>query len=130
MAYKNRLIDSEIEERLAYSGALLIRGAKGCGKTFAAQHQAKSEVFVDTDSNVAGWMAADPALLLRGETPRLLDEWQIYPELFNYVRREVDRRQNSGQFILTGSANPVLDAKIHSGVSAPNEPYWCTKVSQ
>jgi predicted AAA+ superfamily ATPase len=55
-------------------------------------------------------------LLLRGATPRLLDEWQIYPELFNYVRREVDQRQHSGQFILTGSANPVLDAKIHSGV--------------
>jgi predicted AAA+ superfamily ATPase len=116
MAYKNRLVDKEIEERLGFSGALLIRGAKGCGKTFAAQHHAKSEVFVDTDSNVAGWMAADPTLLLRGETPRLLDEWQIYPELFNYVRREVDRRQGSGQFILTGSANPVLDAKIHSGV--------------
>ncbi|MDR0833523.1 MAG: DUF4143 domain-containing protein [Candidatus Symbiothrix sp.] len=116
MAYRNRLIDEEIEERLGFSGALLIRGAKGCGKTFAAQHHAKSEVFVDTDANVAGWMAADPNLLLRGETPRLLDEWQIYPELFNYVRREVDKRQSSGQFILTGSANPVLDAKIHSGV--------------
>jgi predicted AAA+ superfamily ATPase len=116
MAYINRLIDDEIEERLGFSGALLIRGTKGCGKTFTAQQHAKSEVFVDTDSSVAGLMAADPALLLRGATPRLLDEWQIYPELFNYVRREVDFRQSSGQFILTGSANPMLDAKIHSGV--------------
>jgi predicted AAA+ superfamily ATPase len=116
MAYKKRLLDDEIEKRLGFSGALLIRGAKSCGKTFSAQQHAKSEVFVDTDANVAGWMAADPTLLLRGETPRLLDEWQVYPELFNYVRREVDRRQGSGQFILTGSANPVLDAKIHSGV--------------
>ena len=116
MVYNSRLVDNEIEERLGFSGALLIRGTNGCGKTFTAQHPAKSEVFVDTDSGVAGLMAADPALLLRGATPRLLDEWQIYPELFNYVRREVDFRQSSGQFILTGSANPALDAKIHSGV--------------
>ncbi|GAP72544.1 hypothetical protein SAMD00024442_35_12 [Candidatus Symbiothrix dinenymphae] len=116
MAYNERLVDEEIEERLGFSGALMIRGAKGCGKTFAAQHHAKSVLFVDTDSNVPGWMAADPALLLRGEVPRLLDEWQIYPELFNHVRREVDNRQHSGQFILTGSATPTFDAKIHSGV--------------
>ncbi|GHT06298.1 hypothetical protein AGMMS49525_14460 [Bacteroidia bacterium] len=116
MAYINRLIDEEIEARLGFSGALLIRGAKSCGKTFAAQQHAKSELLVDIDTRVAGWMVADPALLLRGKTPRLLDEWQIYPELFNYIRREVDHRQHSGQFILTGSANPALNAKIHSGV--------------
>jgi len=114
--YMPRLADREISASLSSSGAVLIRGPKACGKTFTAQRFAASEVFVETDRRVPGYMDADPSLVLRGEAPRLIDEWQAYPELWNYVRREVDRRRAKGQFILTGSANPAADARIHSGV--------------
>ena len=114
--YHTRLVDQTLRARLASAGAVLLRGAKGCGKTFTAQQLSASELFVDTDTRAQSLIDVDPALLLRGDTPRLLDEWQIYPDLWNYVRREIDNRQMKGQFILTGSANPVTDAKIHSGV--------------
>jgi predicted AAA+ superfamily ATPase len=114
--YKLRLIDKILQERLTSAGAVLLRGAKGCGKTFTAEQVSNSEIFIDTDPQVANIMNVDPSLLLRGATPRLLDEWQIYPEVWNYVRREVDNRQAKGQFILTGSANPAMDSKVHSGV--------------
>jgi predicted AAA+ superfamily ATPase len=114
--YRERIVDQQIAEALASAGAVLIRGPKGCGKTYAAQQVAASEVLIDTDPRVSGFMGVDPGLLLRGQTPRLLDEWQVYPELWNHVRRAVDARGKKGQFILTGSANPVADARIHSGV--------------
>jgi predicted AAA+ superfamily ATPase len=114
--YRKRIVDRQIAESLDSAGAVLIRGPKACGKTYAAQQVAASEVLVDTDPRVPGFMGADPRLLLRGDAPRLLDEWQVYPELWNYVRREVDARGQKGQFILTGSANPVTEVKIHSGV--------------
>lgn len=114
--YVARFVDDHLKKRLASSGAVLIRGPKGCGKTYSAQQVAASEILIDIDPRVSDFMEVDPSLVLRGTTPRLLDEWQIYPELWNYVRREVDVRQKKGQFILTGSANPVSDAKMHSGV--------------
>jgi predicted AAA+ superfamily ATPase len=113
--YLPRFADKAIEEKLESSGAVLIRGPKGCGKTYTAEQAANSEILVDTDPRVKGYMDVDPSLVLRGAVPRLLDEWQVYPQLWNYVRREVDRRQAKGQFLLTGSATPEDSAKIHSG---------------
>ena len=70
---------------------------------------------MDRDKQVPIIMATNPQLLLAGNTPRLIDEWQEQPEIWNYVRHEVDDRKAKGQFILTGSANPTDDVKLHSG---------------
>jgi predicted AAA+ superfamily ATPase len=115
MKYKERITDSELERKLGASGAILIRGAKACGKTEAAKQFAQSILQVDRDENVSVLMDTSPKRLLVGETPRLIDEWQIQPNLWNYIRHEVDERQKSAQFILTGSANPEKTAKMHSG---------------
>ena len=115
MKYKERITDSELERKLGASGALLIRGAKACGKTESAKQFAQSILQVDRDENVSVLMDTSPKRLLVGETPRLIDEWQTQPNLWNYIRHEVDERQKSAQFILTGSANPEETAKMHSG---------------
>lgn len=116
MNYVKRVADEELSARLRRSGAVLIEGVKGCGKTQTASHQANSIVHVDTDEDISLMMEADPTRVLLGETPRLLDEWQAQPRLWNYVRRAVDDRQLTGQFILTGSATPDDDVRRHSGV--------------
>ena len=115
MKYKERIADSELERKLGASGAVLIRGAKACGKTEMAKQFAQSILQVDRDENVSTLMATSPKRLLVGGTPRLIDEWQLQPNLWNYIRHEVDERQKTGQFILTGSANPEETAKMHSG---------------
>ena len=116
MTYLPRVADTVLSRRLQSAGAVLIEGAKGTGKTELARQASASEVRVDTDPQVPLLMESDPALVLRGETPRLLDEWQTQPTLWNFVRRAVDDRRASGQFILTGSATPDDDARRHSGV--------------
>ena len=115
MTYLHRIVESEIESKLRASGALLIKGPKSCGKTETAKQFAKSILQVDRDEQVPIIMGIDPKILLTGETPRLLDEWQEQPKLWNYVRHEVDERKSKGQFILTGSANPDEEIKLHSG---------------
>ena len=115
MAYYPRIVEIEIERKLNASGALLIKGPKSCGKTETAKQFAKSILQVDRDEQVPVVMGIDPKILLSGVTPRLLDEWQYQPKLWNYVRHEVDDRREKGQFILTGSANPDEDVKMHSG---------------
>lgn len=115
MSYISRIIETDIEEMLSASGAVLIKGPKSCGKTATANQFAKSIVEMDRDNQVPVIMATDPKLLLIGDTPRLIDEWQEYPEIWNYVRHEVDDRKAKGQFILTGSANPNDDVRLHSG---------------
>lgn len=115
MPYIKRLIEDDLKDKLAASGAVLIKGPKSCGKTETAIQYAKSVLRMDRDPQVPVIMATNPQLLLRGETPRLLDEWQEQPEIWNYVRHEVDYRKSKGQFILTGSANPPENAKLHSG---------------
>ena len=104
-----------LQERLRLSGAVLIQGAKGCGKTETAVQIAKSAVHLDTDDEVRKRMEIDPQSVLTGRIPRLLDEWQEYPQIWNYVRHEVDKRKRKGQFILTGSATPEERARLHSG---------------
>ena len=115
MAYVKRLIEGELLQKLAASGAVLIKGPKSCGKTETATQYAKSVVQMDGDPQVPVIMATNPKLLLEGDTPRLIDEWQEQPEIWNYVRHEVDRRKSKGDFILTGSANPQEQVRLHSG---------------
>ncbi len=115
MSYIKRIIEADLVENLAASGAVLIKGPKSCGKTATANQFAKSVVEMDRDKQVPVIMATNPQLLLAGATPRLIDEWQVHPEIWNYVRHEVDDRKAKGQFILTGSANPGDDVKLHSG---------------
>ncbi|GHT55689.1 ATPase [Bacteroidia bacterium] len=115
MAYKRRSIENELRLKLSASGAVLIKGPKYCGKTETAKLFAKSILQVDRDERVPAAMSIDPARLLTGTTPRLIDEWQVQPKLWNYIRHEVDDRQQKGQFILTGSANPDEETNLHSG---------------
>jgi predicted AAA+ superfamily ATPase len=115
MAYINRIIEEDLSDKLSASGAVLLKGPKSCGKTETAKQYAKSVLEMDRSKQVPVIMATNPELLLVGETPRLIDEWQEYPEIWNYVRHEVDNRKAKGQFILTGSANPNDKVKLHSG---------------
>jgi len=115
MSYIKRIIEDDLLENLTASGAVLIKGPKSCGKTATAKQYAKSVLEIDRDKQVPIIMATNPQLLLIGNTPRLIDEWQEQPEIWNYVRHEVDDRKMKGQFILTGSANPNDDIKLHSG---------------
>jgi predicted AAA+ superfamily ATPase len=115
MEYLKRFSDAELQTCLRESGAILIQGAKGCGKTETAVQAAKSVARLDTDDEIRARMELNPKSVLQGPVPRLLDEWQEYPQIWNYVRREVDDRKKKGQFILTGSANPEERARLHSG---------------
>src|SRR5699024_10834722 len=92
-----------------------IEGVKGCGKTATARQRAASEVLLDADPEAERRAGIDPRLLLDGATPRLLDEWQRAPRLWDAVRRAVDDRGSPGQYILTGSATPHDDTQRHSG---------------
>jgi predicted AAA+ superfamily ATPase len=96
-------------------GAAVIEGPRACGKTATAQHQAASEVRLDVDLEARQIAALEPSLALDGPTPRLIDEWQLEPEIWNHVRRAIDDRRKPGQFILTGSAVPADDITRHSG---------------
>ena len=115
MSYLKRISDNELLKKLNASGAVLIRGAKACGKTESAKQLAKSILFVDRDEQIPAIMETTPRRLLLGETPRLIDEWQVQPKLWNYIRHEIDDRRQTAQFILTGSANPDENVKMHSG---------------
>jgi len=116
--YLERLFDKELHKALQSAGAVLIEGAKWTGKTSTAANVAKSILYMQDPDNSASYkLLADtkPSLLLRGETPRLLDEWQMAPVLWDAVRFEVDRRGETGQFILTGSAVPADHVVAHTG---------------
>lgn len=119
--YKERIADKLLEAKLEAMGAVLIEGAKWCGKTTTAEKAAKSVIYLsDTDTFRQNMELIDlhPRSLLTGEPPLLIDEWQEAPKLWDAVRFEVDHRNQEGQFILTGSAAPAkdkLDQIHHSG---------------
>ena len=116
--YLSRLCDAELKLALQSSGAVLIEGAKWCGKTSTASNAAESMVFMQDPDNASSYHAmADtkPSLLLKGATPRLIDEWQVAPTLWDAVRFQVDQRTERGQFILTGSAVPPENETAHTG---------------
>lgn len=115
ISYITRISDQELKRKLNASGALLIRGMKACGKTQSAKQLATSMISFDQDEHVPLLMETAPQRLLLGDTPRLIDEWQEYPKIWNYVRHEVDQRDQAAQFILTGSSNPEETVNMHSG---------------
>lgn len=117
--YRPRIIDKLIERKLKGIGAVLIEGPKWCGKTTTGAQHAKSTLYMaNPEEEKQNLFMADisPSVLLNGETPRLIDEWQVAPKLWDAVRFEVDRRNAEGQFILTGSAVPAkTDQIFHTG---------------
>jgi len=115
VGYQPRIVDQELVARLGAVGAVVIEGPRACGKTATARQIAASEVLLDVDANARQAIAVDPALVLDGPTPRLIDEWQIEPAIWNHVRRAIDDRSDRGQFILTGSAVPPDDITRHTG---------------
>jgi uncharacterized protein len=115
LPYIPRITDLELTQRLKAAGAVLIDGAKACGKTETARQVAASEVLLDVDRAARDAAELNPGLVLEGDVPRLIDEWQLEPEIWNHVRRAVDERVDPGQFILTGSAQPTDDETRHTG---------------
>ena len=126
LKYKKRVADVLLERKLAGKGAVLIEGPKWCGKTTTAEQHAKSILYMDDPRIIKeNLVTADiaPQDLLAGEAPRLLDEWQIAPQIWDAIRFEVDHREGNGHFILTGSSVPVNDEdeesagekRMHSG---------------
>lgn len=115
LTYRSRIADQELRKRLENSGAVLLEGPKACGKTETARQVAASEVLLDVEGQARAAAALDPGLILAGDTPRLIDEWQVEPRVWDHVRRAVDERRRPGQFVLAGSAVPADDISRHSG---------------
>lgn len=115
--YKPRLVDSTLRDGLSAMGGCAIEGARACGKTASARQVAVDEILLDIDREARALAQVDPRLLLSSRTkaPLLIDEWQLEPELWNAVRREIDERAKRGQFILTGSASLPRDDARHAG---------------
>lgn len=117
--YKARVLDKVLHERLLGKGAVLIEGPKWCGKTTTAEQVAGSILYMANPAELRQNLdlaEINPSMLLQGDTPRLIDEWQIAPKLWDAVRYEVDHRKELGQFILTGSAVPASYEDIqHTG---------------
>lgn len=116
--YRMRLVDKKIDVYLKTFGAICIEGPKWCGKTWTSAYHSASQILLGSpDNNFQNRKLAElsPNLVLEGETPRLIDEWQEVPPLWDAVRYEVDKRAEKGQFILTGSATPNHKGIMHSG---------------
>jgi len=119
MEYKSRIADALLQRKLRGKGAVLIQGAKWCGKTTTAEQMAKSAIYMNDPQRKSMYLQLveiNIKRLLDGDTPHLIDEWQLAPQIWDAVRYEVDHRNDLGQFILTGSAVPADKSKIdHSG---------------
>ena len=117
--YSPRIVDSQLEKMLRRIGAVLVQGPKWCGKTTTVEQQAASVIYLDDPGKQKMYRQTaelNIGALMQGDTPRLMDEWQLFPQLWDAVRFEVDHRKAGGQFILTGSAVPLLPSEInHTG---------------
>ena len=116
MGYKTRVADGIIERRLKNKGAVVVEGAKWCGKTTTCERHAASALYLsspDHSDQLAKLADISPRRLLEGKTPRLIDEWQLAPKLWDAARFEVDHRDEFGQFIFTGSVTPKDSSYIH-----------------
>jgi len=116
--YKERIIDAQVERYLKNFGAVCIEGPKWCGKTWTSSYHCKSEFLIgDPSNNFQNRQIAEisPAIVLEGETPRLIDEWQEVPPIWDAVRYTVDQRGEKSQFVLTGSSTPRKKGILHSG---------------
>lgn len=117
--YKSRIIDNKIQEYLKTCKAICIEGPKWCGKTWTSINNANSAFFIgdpENDFNNQKIAKMNPSLVLQGAYPRLIDEWQEVPSLWDAVKFEVDKSKDSGKFILTGSSTPKNKGIIHSGI--------------
>lgn len=113
--YLPRIVDAEVERGLRVAGALFLKGPRASGKTSTARQFAKSVIQLDRDTPEANLARMQPALGIQGSRPRLIDEWQVVPAMWNEVRHAVDESREKGQFLLTGSSTPEDDAARHSG---------------
>ena len=116
--YKKRIVDSVIEEYLKISGAVCVEGPKWCGKTWTSSYHSNSEFLVgDPNNNFSNRQLAalNPSMILQGDVPRMIDEWQEVPAIWDAVRAEIDKRHKKGQIILTGSSTPRTKGIMHSG---------------
>ena len=117
--YRPRIADIQLKKMIRRIGAVLIQGPKWCGKTTTAEQIAASKIYLDDPEKQKLYRQTaelNIVALLQGDTPRLMDEWQLLPQLWDAVRFEVDHRKAEGQFILTGSAVPPLTDEIsHTG---------------
>lgn len=118
--YKARIMDDQVQRYLDTFGAVCIEGPKWCGKTWISSYHAKSEFLIaDSSNNFQNRKLAmmSPSMVLEGETPRLIDEWQEVDAIWDAVRYTIDQRGEKGQFILTGSSTPkIKENRVHSGV--------------
>ncbi|MDH6277607.1 putative AAA+ superfamily ATPase [Aurantimicrobium minutum] len=114
-AHRSRVIDSELHTELTVMGAVLLEGPKAVGKTQSASQVAQTTYRLDMDRAARTMFDADPGLLFDAPTPILFDEWQELPELWNAVRRAVDEHSERGLYLLTGSATPRDNARLHPG---------------
>lgn len=116
--YLPRIVDKEVENRLSYMGAVLIEGCKWCGKSTTAKVHSKSIIEFQNPDKKKDYdfiKNTKPSLFLEGEKPRLFDEWQMYPVVWDSIRTDVDNTGLKGQYILTGSAKPVEGSTMHTG---------------
>lgn len=113
--YHPRIADDMLSDRLRSAPMVVIEGVRGCGKTETARRQSASEVLFDIDTNAVELARVDPRRLVEGPEPRLFDEWQVAPEVWNHLRRASDDGGRRGRFILTGSAVPADDVSRHTG---------------
>ena len=116
--YRPRIIDRYLEERLRDSGAIVIDGPRWCGKTRTSEEHCRSAYYIRGRSQIQAIqvaIASNSTFFLEGENPRLIDEWQAVPEIWDLMKYEVDHREGHGLFILTGSAMPPAESTIHSG---------------
>lgn len=115
-AYRVRVLDGVLADRLQSAGAVVIEGPKACGKTYTAEQACNTFVYLDVDAAARVALAVDPGLVLDGDPPQLVDEWQLEATtVWNYVRDRVNRRGLPGQYVLTGSAVPDDDVSRHTG---------------
>lgn len=118
VGYKKRIIDDKISKLMNIYGAVCIEGPKWCGKTWTSKNHASSASYIgDPAGNFMNKQLAelDPSLILEGDKPRLIDEWQVVPNIWDAVRYKVDQSSRKGEYILTGSSTPHMKGKLHSG---------------
>lgn len=117
MSYYPRCVDAVFPSMLRAFGGVLVQGPRACGKTETSLQFATSEVRLDASAELVRLALDHPDVLLEGDVPRLVDEWQLAPSLWNAARHEIDRRKAKGQFIFSGSATPASDVTRHTGAA-------------
>lgn len=117
MDYQPRILDGELLDRLRATGAVVIQGPKGCGKTETARQHTRSEITLDDSEMMRLRLELNPVSILDGDLPRLIDEWQEQPRIWNLIRHKIDERKTPGRYVLTGLSVPSDDVSRHSGAA-------------